>query len=95
MCLLKYTLQGFPVESEPILPALLLCLCLSFNSPPYAGTPSKNVKVDQNIRVGEEGEGIKSKLKQHNAHSLQNMCCISDVDSHSLLQIFGLKLPFF
>lgn len=77
--------QILPLESEPILPVLLLCLCLSFNSLPYAGTPSKNVKVDQNIRVGEEGEGIKYKLKQHNAHSLQNLCCISDIDSHSVL----------
>lgn len=60
----------------------------------YTGVPSKNVKVDQDLRVGKEGESIKSKLKEHNAHSLQNLCCGSDVDSHSLRQVSSLKLPF-
>lgn len=30
---------------------------LSLNSPSYAGIPSKNIKVDQNIRMGRAGVG--------------------------------------
>ena len=41
------------------------------------------------------GVGIKSTLEDHNIHSLQDLCCPSCVDSHSLPQLSRANLPFF
>lgn len=79
-CACSVVLHGFPLESSPTLLAFLLCPFPSFNSPLYADVPSQSIKVDQDIRVGEEGVGITSELKEHKVHYFQDLCCAFDGD---------------